>query len=69
MHQSYISNISCPITVLSDCLPILLSHINEKDRGTLNLMNPGTVRLEEIMEMCKNIIDPNLHYEIVPCKV
>ncbi|VDN50274.1 unnamed protein product [Dracunculus medinensis] len=68
MHQSYISNISCPITVLSDCLPILLSHINEKDRGTLNLMNPGTVRLEEIMEMCKNIIDPNLHYEIVPCK-
>ena len=51
---------SCPnsMTVLDECLPILLQLIKQKTLGTVNLTNPGAITHNEILEMYKEIVDP-----------
>lgn len=47
------------MTVLSDFYPIILDMMKNKKVGTMNLVNPGVITHNEILEMYKEIIDPN----------
>lgn len=54
-----ICSIPNSMTVLDDLLPIMIQHAVDKKHGTLNLTNPGTISHNEILEMYKEIVDPN----------
>jgi len=47
------------ITILSELYPLMLDMIVKKETGTINLTNPGVITRNEILEMYKEIIDPN----------
>jgi 3,5-epimerase/4-reductase len=46
------------MTVLSDFYPIILDMMKNKEVGTMNLVNPGLITHNEILEMYKEIVDP-----------
>lgn len=46
------------MTVLPELLPLLLDMIQKKTTGTINLTNPGLVSHNEILEMYKELVDP-----------
>jgi 3,5-epimerase/4-reductase len=46
------------MTVLSDFYPIILDMMKNKETGTMNLVNPGLITHNEILEMYKEIVDP-----------
>jgi hypothetical protein len=47
------------MTVLPELLPILIDMIINNECGTINLVNPDGITHNEILEMYKEIIDPN----------
>jgi 3,5-epimerase/4-reductase len=47
------------MTVLPELLPILIDMVINNENGTINLVNPGYINHNEILEMYKEIIDPN----------
>ncbi len=47
------------MTVLPELLPIVLDMMQNKITGTMNLTNPGLISHNEILEMYKEIVDPN----------
>jgi len=47
------------MTVLPELLPMVLELMQNKTTGTLNLTNPGLISHNEILEMYKEIVDPN----------
>ena len=51
------------MTVLDDILPIVLDCALERRVGTLNCTNPGVITHNEILEMYKEIVDPNFTWE------
>lgn len=51
------------MTVLPECLPKLVKMIENKECGTINLCNPGTISHNEILEMYKEIVDPNFTWK------
>lgn len=51
------------MTVLPDLLPILLDMIENKYTGTINLVNPGYISHNEILELYRDIVEPNLKWE------
>lgn len=51
------------MTVLPDFYPIILDLIKRKEVGTLNLVNPGLISHNEILEMYKEIVDPTFKWE------
>ena len=53
-----VCSISNSMTVLNDLLPIMLDIALENKTGTLNLTNPGLISHNEILEMYKEIVDP-----------
>jgi hypothetical protein len=50
------------ISVLPDLLPILLDMAINKVTGTINLTNPGLITHNEILQMYKEIVDPNFNW-------
>jgi len=46
------------MTILKDFYPIIVDLIKRKEKGILNLTNPGTITHNEILEMYKEIINP-----------
>jgi hypothetical protein len=50
------------MTVLPVLLPILLDMITKNVTGTINLTNPGTITHNEILEMYRDIIDPDFKW-------
>lgn len=50
------------MTVLPVLLPILLDMITKNITGTINLTNPGTITHNEILEMYRDIIDPDFKW-------
>uniref|UniRef100_A0A914W4T7 dTDP-D-glucose 4,6-dehydratase n=1 Tax=Plectus sambesii TaxID=2011161 RepID=A0A914W4T7_9BILA len=55
-----IFDIPLSITVLPDCLPILVDLMEKRVGGNLNLMNPGPLSLHDILQLYKQCVDPNL---------
>lgn len=47
------------MSVLDELLPIMVDMAINKRVGTINLTNPGTISHEEILQMYKEIVDPN----------
>jgi nucleoside-diphosphate-sugar epimerase len=51
------------MTVLDELLPIMVDMAINKKVGTINLTNPGTISHEEILQMYKEIVDPNITWK------
>jgi dTDP-glucose 4,6-dehydratase/UDP-glucose 4,6-dehydratase len=51
------------MTVLPELLPMVLELMHNKTTGTLNLTNPGLISHNEILEMYKEIVDPNFTWK------
>lgn len=51
-------SISNAMTVLPELLPVMLDLIQKGHTGTINLVNPGAISHNEILEMYKEIVDP-----------
>jgi dTDP-4-dehydrorhamnose reductase len=47
------------MTVLPELLPMMIDMAKNKVNGTVNLTNPGLISHNEILEMYKEIVDPN----------
>ena len=58
-----ICSIPNSMTVLPELLPIVLEMIKQNKTGTINLTNPGLISHNEILDMYKEIVDPNFKYE------
>jgi len=50
------------MTVLPELLPYVLEMMKNKDTGTINLTNPGLISHNEILDMYKEIVDPEFTY-------
>ena len=57
-----ICSIKNSMTVLPDFFPIIYKMMNNKLSTTVNLVNPGLISHNEILEMYKEIIDPNFKW-------
>jgi 3,5-epimerase/4-reductase len=51
------------MTVLTELLPILIDMAKKNITGTMNLTNPGLISHNEILEMYKEIINPDFTWE------
>ena len=54
-----ICSIPNSMTVLDELIPIMMDMIFKKHIGTINMVNPGVISHNEILEMYKEIVDPN----------
>jgi 3,5-epimerase/4-reductase len=59
-----ICSVQNSMTVLDELLPIMCQMSINKETGTINLTNPGTIEHFEILDMMKEIIDPNISYQL-----
>jgi 3,5-epimerase/4-reductase len=57
-----ICSIPNSMTVLNNLLPVMIDYAIHKRTGTVNLTNPGLISHNEILEMYKEIIDPNFEW-------
>ena len=57
-----ICSIPNSMTVLNELLPVLIEMALNSQVGTVNLTNPGTITHNEILEMYKEIVDPNFSW-------
>jgi len=51
------------MTVLPELLPMVVEMMKNKTTGTMNLTNPGLISHNEILEMYKEIVDPNFTWK------
>ena len=51
------------MTILPEMLPIMLDMAKNKITGTINLTNPGLITHNEILEMVKEIINPEFTWQ------
>jgi len=51
------------MTVLPTLLPFLVDMISRCETGTINLVNPGVITHNEILEMYRDIVDPSFKWE------
>ena len=51
------------MSVLPDLLPIMIDMAKNRITGTINFTNPGVISHNEILEMYRDIIDPNFTWE------
>ena len=58
-----ICSIPNSMTILPDVLPIVLDLSKKGKVGTINLTNPGLISHNEILEMYKEIVDPDFTWE------
>jgi 3,5-epimerase/4-reductase len=58
-----ICSIPNSMTVLDNLLPVMIKYALDKRKGTINLTNPGLITHNEILEMYKEIVDPNFTWE------
>ncbi|MFA5793188.1 MAG: sugar nucleotide-binding protein [Candidatus Gracilibacteria bacterium] len=63
---AYKKVISVPnsISVISDFILASKSLIAKRATGVYNVTNPGTITHKEILDMYKEIVDPNFNYEL-----
>ena len=65
INYRYISSSPNSMTVLDDLIPVLVRGIINGDTGTINLVNPGTITHEEILEIYKDVVDPSHQYTLI----
>lgn len=53
-----ICSIPNSMTVLDELIPIMMDLMFKKHIGTINMVNPGVISHNEILEMYKEIVDP-----------
>lgn len=58
-----ICSIPNSMTVLDNLLPVMINYALDHKTGTINLTNPGLITHNEILEMYKEIVDPNFSWE------
>tara|TARA_R110001592_G_scaffold18816_3_gene77635 strand:- start:892 stop:2706 length:1815 start_codon:yes stop_codon:yes gene_type:complete len=58
-----ICSIPNSMTVLPELLPLVLDMMKQNKTGTINLTNPGLITHNRILEMYKEIIDPNFQWK------
>lgn len=58
-----ICSIPNSMTVLDELIPVMIDMAKNNKTGTINLTNPGLISHNEILEMYKEIIDPNFNYQ------
>jgi len=58
-----ICSISNSMTVLPELLPLVVDMMQNKTTGTINLTNPGLISHNEILEMYKEIVDPDFTWK------
>jgi dTDP-glucose 4,6-dehydratase len=58
-----ICSIKNSMTVLPELLPKVIDMMKNNLTGTLNLTNPGLISHNEILEMFKEIVDPEFEYQ------
>jgi len=63
LEYPQICSIHNSMTYLPELLPILIDMLINYDTGTINLVNPGIISHNEILEMYKNKIDPSKTWE------
>jgi 3,5-epimerase/4-reductase len=51
------------MTVLPELIPVMIDLINRKYSGTVNLVNPGLISHNEILELYRNIVDPEFKWK------
>jgi 3,5-epimerase/4-reductase len=57
-----ICSIKNSMSVLPDLLPILIDMMEKNIKGTFNFTNPGIISHNEILEMYREIVDPNFKW-------
>jgi len=62
-NYSKICSIPNSMSVLDDLLPTMIKLALMKKTGTVNLTNPGLISHNEILELYKEIVDPNFTWE------
>ena len=50
------------MTVLNELIPLMVDMAINNRKGTVNLTNPGLISHNEILEMYKEIVDPNFSW-------
>lgn len=63
MTYAKINNNLNSMSVLPELLPLLVDMAKKKVTGTLNFTNPGVISHNEILEMVKEIYDPDFTWE------
>lgn len=58
-----ICSIPNSMTVLDNLLPVMIQYALDNRKGTINLTNPGLISHNEILEMYKEIVDPEFTWE------
>lgn len=58
-----ICSIPNSMTVLNELLPIMIDMAKNNKTGTINLTNPGLISHNDILEMYKEIVDPNFEWK------
>lgn len=58
-----ICSIENSMTVIPDVLPIMMDMIQKKKLGTINLVNPGVISHNQILDMYIEIVNPDFTYE------
>jgi 3,5-epimerase/4-reductase len=51
------------MTVLDELLPLLIDMAEKKITGTMNLTNPGLISHNEILQMYKELVDPQFTWK------
>lgn len=51
------------MTVLPTLLPVMVDLVKRAEIGTVNLVNPGLITHNEILDMYREIVDPGFTYE------
>jgi dTDP-4-dehydrorhamnose reductase len=63
MNYKKICSIPNSMTVLPELIPVMIEMMHNKETGTINLTNPGLITHNEILEMVKEIVDPEFTWE------
>ena len=58
-----ICSIPNSMTVLDNLLPVMIQYALSNRKGTINLTNPGLISHNEILEMYKEIVEPDFTWE------
>tara|TARA_B100001121_G_scaffold202158_1_gene176824 strand:+ start:1804 stop:2682 length:879 start_codon:yes stop_codon:yes gene_type:complete len=58
-----ICSIKNSMSVLPELLPLSITMMENKDTGIYNLTNPGSISHNEILEMYRDIVDPNFTWK------